>query len=275
MKKILILVFLVLFSGPFGVAKAADELSQVDYTANVISMVSAEKSQVTLNTQETFADPVNHPILLTVTLFNKDQKPLADKDVAVSSDRGKVDIIEPISKISSYQVHAATREIVEDQTDSSGTVQFRITSFIPGLAYLKITADGIVELPSETIKFTPLPFPAELVVSTSLLGTNKELTLYSSRIQEENLSATQLEAKRLANPGAKIKINFWAFALFLLLLIGMPIFLVLGFINLRKMRKYARRDSERLKLVLNKITSSQDVRSLQTEIHKDGLDGDR
>lgn len=260
--------------------RAIDETlaADVNMTGNVLSQVSAEKSQVTLNAQETLADPVNHPLLLTVTLFDKDQKPLANKDVAVSSNRGKVDIIEPVSKISAYQVHAAETDIQKDQTDKNGEVQFRITSFIPGLASLKILADNIVELPSQTIKFTPLPFPTNLILSASLPWTNKEFTIYSPRLQEEKLSGAQTEAKKLINPETKIKINFWVFALFLLLIIGLPVFAVLNFVNLRTMRKYAKQDSIRLKELLQKIasssSSSSDIRQLRDEIKKDGFDHD-
>lgn len=225
-------------------ARAIDkaQAAEMNMAARVSSLVSKENSSIQLNAQETLADPVNHPILLTVILQDKDQKALSDKEVVVTSNRGKVDIIEPISKISAYQVHAAEADIQKDKTDQKGEVQFRITSFIPGLTSLKIMADNIVELPSQTIKFDPLPFPAELVLSVSLPWTSREFTIYSPRIQEESLSAAQIEAKRSANPETKIKINFWVFALFLLIVIGMPIFSVLNFINLRKIRRTTDRE---------------------------------
>ncbi len=210
--------------------------AEVNVTAQVDSPVSPTFSRLELNTQETLADPVNHPLLLTVTLLDDNQKPLAKKDVSVSSNRGRVDIIEPVSKISAYQVHAAENDIQKDQTNSSGAAQFRITSFVPGQATLKIMADNVVELPAQTIKFSPLPFPTNLVLSASWPLSNKEFTIYSPRLQEENLSTAQTEAKKIINPETKIKINFWVLAVFLLIIIGVPIFAVLNFVNIRKMR---------------------------------------
>lgn len=212
------------------------QAANVNMAAQVSSPVSLENSSVKFNTQKTLADPVNHPLLLTVILLDKDRKPLAGRDVVVTSDRGLVDVIEAISKLSQYQVHAAEiSSMQKDKTDIEGKSQFRITSFIPGTVPLKIIADT-VQLSEQTVVFDPLPFPADFVLSTSLLWTNKEVIIYSSRIQEENLSVAQVEAKRIANPETKIKLNFWVCALFLLIILGIPVFIFLNFYNLRKIR---------------------------------------
>lgn len=218
--------------------KAVEEAQAEEFNVNaqVLSPVSADNSYTQVNAQETLADPVNHPILLMVTLFDKNGVALPEREVTLTSDRGNVDIIEATSKISEYQVHAAEiSSFQKDKTDDNGMVSFRVTSFIPGRAILSVKADS-VELKSQTVKFTSLPFPLDLTITVDLLWTQKGWTIFSPHLQEENLSPLQKEAKIIANPGAKIKINFWIFALFLLIVIGMPIFIILNFINLRKMR---------------------------------------
>ncbi|OGD56352.1 hypothetical protein A2V71_01395 [Candidatus Berkelbacteria bacterium RBG_13_40_8] len=217
-------------------------------SATVDSPVSVEKSKVTLNTIETLADPVNHPILLAVTLYDKDQKPLPDRGVFVTSNRGDVDVIEATSKLSQYQVHAAEiSDMQKDKTDKDGKVSFRITSFIPGKVILQVLADNVVALDTQTIQFKTLPFPTELTITLALPWTQQEWTIFSPQLQEENLTPSQKEAKIIANPGTKIKINFWVFAPFLLIGIGIPIFIILNFLNLRKMHKMEKEQTLLLK----------------------------
>lgn len=225
------------------------QAAEVNMAAQVSSPISLENSSVKFNTQKTLADPVNHPLLLTVILLDKDRKPLAGRDVAVTSDRGLVDVIEAISKLPLYQVQAVEiSSIQKEKTDIEGKSQFRITSFVPGTAPLNITADT-VQLPGQTVVFDPLPFPAEFILSTSFPWTNKEFVIYSTRIQEKNLSVAQVEAKRIANPETKIKLIFWVFALFLLIILGIPVFVLLNFLNLRKIRGMEHEQS----LLLKKI----------------------
>lgn len=213
------------------------QAENVNVGATVDSKVSEANSQVTLNVTETLADPVNHPILLTVILKDKDQKPLPDREVLITSNRGEVDVIEATSKLSHYQVHAAEiSDMQKGKTDEEGQVSFRITSFIPGKAILQVLADNVVKLNTQTIQFKTLPFPAELTITLELPWTQKEWTMFSPQLQEENLSLSQIEAKAIANPGTKTKINFWVFLLFLLIVVGMPIFIILSFINLRRIR---------------------------------------
>lgn len=243
MKKLLLLFYLLIFLLPYlfisSPARAIEkaQAEDVSVTAQVPSPVSAENSSVKLNTQETLADPVNHPILLTVYLLDSNQKPLAGREVAIISNRGSIDIIEAASKISQYQIHAAEVSAMQkDKTNKEGKVSFRVTSFVPGKTTLQVMADNVVPLETQTIQFKPLPFPANLTISVAVPFSQKEWTIFSPRLQEENLSTLQKEAKTLANSGTKIKLNFWAFVLLLLIVIGMPIFLVLNFINLRKIR---------------------------------------
>lgn len=254
-------------------ARAVDQTqaAEVNMAAQVTSPVSKANSSVQLNAQETLADPVNHPLLLTVILLDKDQKPLPDKDVAVTSNRGNVDIIEATSKLSQYQVHAAEVSAMQkDQTNKEGQVSFRITSFIPGQAFLKIMADTIIELPSQTIKFDPLPFPSNLTISVAVPFSQKEWTIFSPRLQKEKLSSLQKEAETLANTGTKIKFNFWAIFFIFALLILSPLFVILNFANLKKLREVEKEEIELLK----KIAVSHNLDHLQTEIKRNGYDHD-
>lgn len=242
MKKIILVVFVfatTVFCIPIK-AGAVDQAEAADVTvsAQISSPVSAEKSQITFNTQETLADPVNHPILLTVILKDKDQKFLPNREVFVTSNRGNVDVIEATSKLSRYQVQAAEFSAMQkDKTNEKGQVSFRITSFIPGKIILQVLADNVVQLAPQTIQFKTLPFPSELTIMLVLPWTQKELTMLSPNLQEENLSPSQKEAKTIANPGTKIKIDFWIFALFSFIAIGLPIFIILTFVNIRKIRR--------------------------------------
>ena len=273
MKIILIILSLIipLFITTSALAQEGAQAADVNVSAQIESPVSAEKSKVTLNTQETLADPVNHPILLTVILKDKDQKPLPDREVFVTSNRGDVDVIEATSKLSQYQVQAAEiSDMQKDKTNEEGQVSFRITSFIPGKAILQVLADNVVKLATQTIQFTTLPFPTNLTISVTVPFSQKELTIFSPRLQEENLSPSQKEAKTLANPGTKIKLNFWAVFLALALIIFSPFFILLNFVNVRKLRK-----TEKLEIdLLKRIAGASDLTGLRQEVKRNGFDHD-
>ena len=244
----LILLFSYFIVPLFAHAQEKAQAEEMQVTATVDSPVSAEKSKVTLNTAETLADPVNHPILLTVTLKDNDQKFLPDREVFVTSNRGEVDVIEATSKLSQYQVHAAEiSDMQKDKTNEEGQVTFRITSFIPGKVILQVLADNVVKLETQTIQFKTLPFPTELTITLALPGTQKEWTIFSPQLQEKNLSPAQKEAKIIANPGTKIKLNFWVIVLFLLIFVASPIFIILNFINVRRLRRMEKEQTLLLK----------------------------
>ncbi len=270
-KKIAIFCLLFIFF-PFPAhAQTKAQAESVDISAEVPSPVSAEFSYVEFNAQETLADPVNHPILLTVYLLDKDKKPVSDREVKVSSNRGQVDIIEAVSKLSQFKVKAAEVSAMhKDETDKEGKVAFQITSFIPGEAALRIIADNVVELESQKIQFSPLPFPAHLTLTVSIPGTQKEITLLSPRSQEQYLSSLQQESKRLANVGTKVKIPLWIFLLLAALLVGSPLFIFLNFINARKLRKTTREEIQ----ILKKIAAASDVGQLKEAIQNGGFDHD-
>ncbi len=242
MKKIFIFLTLIVLSSylliPISVqAITPAEAETVNVGAQVDSPVSAENSSIQLNAQEVLADPVNHPILLTVYLLDSNRKPVAGREVLVTSNRGNVDIIEATAKISQFQVQAAEVSAMQkDKTDNEGQVSFRITSFIPGKSILQVLADNVVKLEEQIVQFKPLPFPTNLTISVAVPFSEKEWVIFSPRLQEENLSALQKESKTLVNPGTKIKLNFWVVFLALALIIFSPLFIYLNFINVRKIR---------------------------------------
>lgn len=246
-KKIIFLFgLLILVFCPFSVqAQEKAEAETVNVTASIASKVSEKNSYLEINTKETLADPVNHSILLTIYLLDKDKRALADKEVLATSSRGQVDIIEAISKLSQFKASAAqVSEMQKDKTDQNGRVSFRLTSFVSGKAVISILADGAVNLEKTEINFLPLPFPANLTVSVGIPGINRELVLLSPASQEQNLSSGQKQAKSLVNLGSKIKIPFWLFFLLVIIILGSPIFMILNFINLRKLRKIEKQEIE-------------------------------
>ncbi|MFC1651778.1 hypothetical protein ACFL24_01315, partial [Patescibacteria group bacterium] len=134
----LILVSLVFVSPAFLLAReVADEVAEsVTISTTIPTQVSEDFSYSVLSARETLADPVNHPVLLTVYLFNKDKEPAANKEVRISSTRGKADAIEAVTKLSSKNKVSDTAEFHRDKTDENGMVVFRVASFMPGEATL-------------------------------------------------------------------------------------------------------------------------------------------
>jgi len=273
MRIVLIILTLImpLFITTSARAQEGAQAADVNVSATIESPVSKDESYSNFNTTETLADPVNHPILLTVYLLDSNRKPVAGREVTVTSNRGNVDIIEATSKISQFQIKAAEISTIQkDKTDNEGKVSFRITSFISGKAILQIIADNIVKLKEQTIQFAPLPFPANLTISVAMPFSQKEWTIFSPRLQEENLSSLQKEAKTLVNPGTKIKLNFWAVFLALALIILSPFFILLNFINVRKLRK-----TEKLEIdLLKRIVGASDLTGLRQEVKRNGFDHD-
>lgn len=249
---IVLAFFISLSSYPYIHAETKAEAQNYSTTATVPSPVSVKKSTVDLNASEVLAEPESHSILLTVTLKDDEQKPISNRKVEVVSNRGIVDVIEAVSKISEFKVQAAESGTVSplqfDETDKNGQTAFRITSFISGESILSITADSVVQLESVKIKFLPLPFPANLTIVIKSPFSNKEWSLISPQYQEEKLSAEQKEAKKLVNTGSKIHLPLWLFAILVFLLIGCPVFIILNFVNLRKLKKMEKQE-------LNLLTS--------------------
>lgn len=236
-KYFLLIVFLIAIVLPL---KAFSQSSgDVIVSATVDSKVSKLQSSINTNTTETLADPSSHSVLLTITLKDVNGKPMPNILVIVTSGRGQVDIIEAVSKLAPGTVHAAEiNDMQKDKTDENGQVQFRVTSFVPGEAIFTVLADTLVTLDPIKVTFEPLPFPTDLTVSIDNPFTNKEIVLYSPKQQlDRGLSGAQIVAKKLVNTGTKIQISFWYVIIPILLIFLCPLFIILNFFNLRKMRK--------------------------------------
>ena len=210
--------------------------------AVIPSNVSPELSTVKLNTDQTLADPVNHPILLTATLLDKNSTPLSGKIVKVTSDRGVADIIEATSKISSFRAHAADMlEMQTDKTDDNGIASFRISSFIPGEANFTVIADNVVKLPVQKITFRPRPIPSYLSLSVTSSLLHREFTIIPDKIQEQDLSPLQSQMAKSANFSLKVKIPDWLFLIILIMLVGFIYFIIY---TINKFRRLDRKDVE-------------------------------
>lgn len=204
----------------FGAQKIrAQENINLDVLIN--SKVSKLNCTVTTNGNETLADPSTHWILLTVILRDSSNNPLPNLDVQVTSNRGLVDIIE--GEISHTQT---------EKTDVNGQAQFKLASYTPGEAVFSILADSLVQLDPVDVKFDPLPFPAYITVLITNPFTHRNITLFAPKVPQEYSANRQL-----VNTGTKITIPFWIFILFALIILLSPIFIVLNYLNLRKIRK--------------------------------------
>jgi len=226
----------------------------VDYqlSGNVTSPVSKTESTVIANTTETLADPVNHPIVLTITLRDSSGNPLPDKNVTVESNRGSADIIEAVDKIEKYKAYAAgDSKINSTISDKKGQALIRVTSFIPGTAKLTAVADTITFNPIE-VKFLALPFPSTMTFSIDLPFTSRDAVLYEpAKINENQLSTSQKEAMKLYNSGSFVKIPFWIFVIFVLVSIVSPILVIINFINIWRLRRTESDQSKMLARSLN------------------------
>ncbi|MGA2667040.1 MAG: hypothetical protein ABSE91_03035 [Patescibacteria group bacterium] len=231
------LIFLI-FNMVFALKVLAQSSAEVNVSAVVDSKVSKIQSSVDTNTQETLSDPASHSILLTITLKDADGNPMPNISVVVTSNRGQVDIIEAVSKLGPGKVQAADiSDMQKDTTDQNGQVQFRVTSFIPGEAVFTVVADTLVTLNPIKVTFDPPPFPTNVTVGMTNPITGKEITLYSPKQQiDEGLSGAQIAAQKLVNTGTKIQISFWVLAWPTLLILLCPLFIILNFLNLRRMR---------------------------------------
>ena len=236
MKKLLaVLFFLAVIYIPTKISAQAT----TTVTATVDSKVSKAQSSIDTNTRETLADPASHSILLTITLKDADGKPMPNIPVVVTSSRGQVDVIEAVSKLAPGHAQAAEiSDMQKDKTDASGQVQFRVTSFVPGEAIFTVLADTLVTLAPIKVTFEPLPFPTNITVSVTNPFNHKDITLYSPKKQEDsNLSDTQIAAERLVNTGTKIQLSIWFILTPALIVLLCVTFIILNFLNLRKMRR--------------------------------------
>lgn len=229
-------------------------------TGQVPSQVSKENSTVETNIDKTLADPVNHPILITISLQDKNGAPLVHKIVQITSSRGSVDIIEAVSKVSDIKARAAEDiedEMRKDFTDDNGKVSFRITSFTPGKAKIVVLADGVIKLSDNEIEFEPLPFPIFLSIVVKL-PNNKELVLMSGDYQNEYLSDYQRQVVGQINPKTKLIFPFWFFILFLAVIISIFLLIIMNLINFYRFRKVEKIER---KLTTTVVANQASIRS--------------
>jgi len=222
----------------FGVAQPCQALPKpakaLDYqlSGTVSSQVSKAESTVLTNTKETLADPVNHPVLLTISAKDSSGKTMEGIKISVHSNRGSVDVVEAMDKISTFQTVSADSEASSTLTDKHGQASIRVTTFIPGKAILTIDADGVTLDPVD-INFLALPFPSIVTLEVGLPFTQKNLTLYQpAKVNEEKLSEGQKEAMKSFSTGTVVKVPFLLFCLLVVVCIVSPILVLINFINL-------------------------------------------
>ena len=224
-----------LFFGFFSCnALAKNDSTQV--VANIDSPVSKIYSEVSLSSDVVVAEPLTQPILITVCLRDVKSNPVVNRDVFVTSERGAVDVIEATSRLSKYMVNAADDLMNHDKTDDNGRASFRLTSFYPGEAKIKIIADNIVELPSQQVEFRSRPIPAYFEVDLKLPFSKRTLTLIPSGYREDQLTPTQKESIKSINLATKVTLPLWLFIIILIVFFGIPVFWIINIVNLRKIK---------------------------------------
>jgi hypothetical protein len=223
MKFIYVLIFslsLPIIAIPYSAHAATETVS-----ATIDSKISKAHSTVTVSAYEVLADPASHSILITVTLHDAADAPLPGLNVVLSSTRGSVDIIEAISKLGTGLGYDDMRR---DVTNAQGVAAFKISSYIPGKTTINILADQIVSFDPVDLQFDPLPFPANVTITVTIPGSNKEIILFEPKYKTSD---------KLVNLGTKIQIPLIYFLLFIVVIILCPILLILNYMNLRKIRR--------------------------------------
>lgn len=229
---------------------------QYTVNAEVPTTISKENSSVKLSTDRAMADPINHPVLLTVVLLSKDQDPIPNKEVIVTSDRGSIDLIEATSKISNYKAQASEiSSMQKDLTDDNGRASFRISSFMPGEAKINVVADGAVKFSETKINFNPRPLPSYISISIDLPLTDRDWYVIPESFDEASLSPLQQEMVRSANVTIKIRVPFSVFAIFVFLAFVLVYFAYYAIIEFHRLE---RRDAI-LSSALNNKGNSQTV----------------
>lgn len=228
--------------------------SSVEIKAKVQSPVSAENSTVYLSTHQTIADPISHPVLLVIELKDKNGNPLPDKAVKITSIRGPADVLESTGKLSRGEAD----EMDKDRTDKEGKVSFRLTSFYPGKAEIKILADTEVRLKDEEVIFKAKPFPTYLSISVDLPFSQRDLIIIPSSLNKEKLTALQRESIELINPSGELKIPFWIFVLIFIAAVVVPLIVIFNLFNLGRVKKMEKQEIEILRIMAKNDTLFQD-----------------
>ncbi|GAG54874.1 unnamed protein product, partial [marine sediment metagenome] len=100
-------------------------VGNVNVSAIVPSEVSKPHSKVTLSATEVLADPQNHFIIITITLYDDSNNPLPDLWVEAETNRGEIDVCEPCCFCSEIM---AQQDIKRCKTNAEGKAAFRISS---------------------------------------------------------------------------------------------------------------------------------------------------
>ena len=257
LKIIILFLGVALFSVPGFVVAAADS---VNVGAMVPSRVSKPKSSIVLNASETLADPANHSILLTIYLKDEFGNPLPNLNVEITSNRGDIDILGILTGADQGKTQSKT---AKGRTNDEGMISFKITSFMPGDVTLKIVADTLIEFDPITVKFLPLPFPANVTISLPIPFSKNSWKIYDTPVMAGgNMTPVEIQAKQLANTGMKVEIPFWPLLIVGIWLFSAPFFVIMNFYTLRRSRQTEKREVE----LLEKIAKHEDLVKLREDL---------
>ena len=264
-KKVLaIFLLLIFFIIPFVPVQAQEGkvLADVAVSGNVLTNVSVSHSTLNISPTQTLADPANHLIVVTMTLRDNLDNLLPNLNVAISSNRGAIDLMRVLSGPDAGVTGSGN---IAGRSDAAGVVSFSIGSYVPGEATLTIIADSVANFGTHKITFLPLPFPAQVTVSIPIPFTHKKITVIAPK---EEITPQMQEAKKLANIGTEISIPFWSVSLLVIFIILGPILLIFTLIYLRRIRRFEAAENN----MLARIATHNDINALRQEIQNNGLD---
>ncbi len=203
---------------------SASAQTGVSVSANVLSGVSAGRSTFVSDILQLPADGKS-VVVLTATILSKDYQRLPNKEVVVSSNRGKVDSIFCYAGITLTNKNTAT-------SDHEGRARCVASSEVPGNATFTAVAETITLDDKPTVTFTPLPFLSNLTIRVNLPGGGK-LTILEPAKPKPSKPANE----RLVNTDVELQIPFWVLLMLTLFFLTEPILIALILRLSRKVRR--------------------------------------
>lgn len=210
----------------------------VAVAAVVPTRVSEINSSITVNKKEALSDKKDF-FLVTVKLRDKDNSPLPDIRVSLSSVRGEIDRIEAVGISGGTVTILGGDPPYMTRSNAEGFAFFKVTSSVPGETAFTALVDSLVTLPSETVsltvKFLPLPFPENITISIavpSIISPDGKITIFEPKDKESSI-----DRDKLVDLGTELIVPFYVLVIILILSSISPILIIIVMMLLRRIRK--------------------------------------
>lgn len=255
MKKLIIYITLITSMLLPSITQAAD----VQVTAFIQPKVSGTLSSVTTNLSKLPADGVSS-VMITVTAKYVDGTAAKNRGVAVSSNRGEVDVIDHYEGNTLKNSGTVT-------TDQNGIAKFTARSKGPGIATFTAIVDSVTLSNRPSVTFTPLPALSNISVTVKLPG-KKTITILQPSVPEASDNS-------LVNTQLELQISVWYFILLILILLSSPFFFLLLLIvywRLRTAVSKNRDDAKKEEELLAKIYALEQQVAEKQEVEMAKID---